>query len=104
MRFSVIVAIALVNFAAAAYVPRADSDADAGFVTDTDVETNAASLAARRGTVPIGQHCSSDSQCASACCGFKTAKCAGAIVAQLLDGGCGHGGATPKHKLRDLTY
>ena len=89
--------------AAAAYLPRADADLE--FVTRADdVETNAGSgsLVGRSGTLAIGQRCSSDAQCASACCGFKTAKCAGAVVAQLLDGGCGHGGAHPKHKLRNL--
>ncbi len=39
--------------------------------------------------------CTSDADCASGCCGFKTGKCAGAIVAQERDGGCGFGDATP---------
>ncbi|PIL27778.1 hypothetical protein GSI_10931 [Ganoderma sinense ZZ0214-1] len=87
MRFSVIVALALVNFAAAAYVPRADAGA-AEFARD--VETNFASLEARA-TKHIGAHCSSDSQCASKCCGFKSGKCASASSAKKHDGGCGHG-------------
>ncbi|KAF9267530.1 hypothetical protein L218DRAFT_693774 [Marasmius fiardii PR-910] len=39
--------------------------------------------------------CKSDADCASGCCGFRTGKCAGAIVAQERDGGCGFGNATP---------
>ena len=123
MRFSVIAALALVHreslaaivlvgfrltaglsvllVAAAAYLPGTDSDSE--FATDgVDVETSVGSLTTRRSTLAIGQRCSSDSQYASACCGFNTAKCAGAVVAQLLDGGCGHGDAHPKHKLRNL--
>nr|VWP00482.1 High affinity iron permease 1 [Ganoderma boninense] len=100
MRFSAIVAFALINFAAAAYVPRVDVDAE----LTHDVETNVGSLAARGGRALIGQRCNSDAQCSSACCGFKTGKCAGAIVAQLADGGCGHGGTHPKHKFRELAY
>ncbi|KAI1797969.1 hypothetical protein LXA43DRAFT_485 [Ganoderma leucocontextum] len=101
MRFSVIVAIALVNFAAARYIPRVEPDSE--FVTEP-IETNTGSLVARSGTVHNGGRCSRDSDCASACCGFSTGKCAGAVVAQLLDGGCGHGGAHPVHKLRGLGY
>ena len=39
--------------------------------------------------------CSSDADCASACCGFRSGKCAGAIIAQERDGGCGFGDAQP---------
>ncbi len=83
--------------AAAASIPRADTGSE--FVTDA-VETNAGSLVARHGSVPIGQSCSRDSQCASGCCGFNTARCAGHVVAQLHDGGCGHGSTSRKHKHR----
>ncbi|PIL27779.1 hypothetical protein GSI_10932 [Ganoderma sinense ZZ0214-1] len=72
MRFSVIFAIALVNFAAATYVPRAAP-----------------------GTQFITGPCSGDIDCASGCCGFKSGKCAGAIVAQERDGGCGFGDPQP---------
>jgi N-methylhydantoinase B/oxoprolinase/acetone carboxylase alpha subunit len=39
--------------------------------------------------------CDSDADCASGCCGFNTGLCAGAIVAQERDGGCGFGDAQP---------
>ncbi|KFZ17147.1 hypothetical protein V502_04727 [Pseudogymnoascus sp. VKM F-4520 (FW-2644)] len=39
--------------------------------------------------------CTSDADCASACCGFNSGKCAGAVVAQERDGGCGFGDAQP---------
>ena len=39
--------------------------------------------------------CKSDADCDSGCCGFRTGKCAGPIVAQERDGGCGFGNAQP---------
>ncbi|KAF4633632.1 hypothetical protein G7Y89_g4477 [Cudoniella acicularis] len=39
--------------------------------------------------------CNTDADCASACCGFNSGKCAGPVVAQQRDGGCGHGDAVP---------
>ncbi|KAF8663584.1 hypothetical protein AX16_000928 [Volvariella volvacea WC 439] len=52
--------------------------------------------------------CNSDADCASGCCGFNTGKCAGAIVAQERDGGCGFGDAQPNdiaaQRLRDKYY
>ncbi|KAE8844843.1 hypothetical protein PTNB85_03108 [Pyrenophora teres f. teres] len=39
--------------------------------------------------------CKSDADCGSACCGFKSGKCAGPVVAQERDGGCGFGDAQP---------
>lgn len=39
--------------------------------------------------------CTSDADCASGCCGFNTGKCAGPIVAQERDGGCGFGDPEP---------
>lgn len=39
--------------------------------------------------------CTSDADCASGCCGFKSGKCAGAVVAQERDGGCGFGDPEP---------
>ena len=47
------------------------------------------------GTQFITGTCASDADCASGCCGFTTGKCAGAIVAQERDGGCGFGNAAP---------
>ncbi|KAI1785293.1 hypothetical protein LXA43DRAFT_900104 [Ganoderma leucocontextum] len=72
MRFSVIVAIALVNFDAATYVPRAAPGSQ--FITGP---------------------CAGDVGCASGCCGFKSGRCAGAVIAQERDGGCGFGDAQP---------
>jgi hypothetical protein len=39
--------------------------------------------------------CTSDADCASGCCGFNSGKCAGAVVAQERDGGCGFGDPQP---------
>ncbi|KFY67599.1 hypothetical protein V497_00300 [Pseudogymnoascus sp. VKM F-4516 (FW-969)] len=47
------------------------------------------------GTQFITGACTTDADCASACCGFKSGKCAGPIVAQERDGGCGFGDAQP---------
>lgn len=47
------------------------------------------------GTQFITGPCSSDADCAAGCCGFNTGKCAGAIIAQERDGGCGFGDAVP---------
>jgi hypothetical protein len=37
--------------------------------------------------------CGADTDCASGCCGFKSGKCAGAVVALERDNGCGFGEA-----------
>ncbi|KAH8731292.1 hypothetical protein GQ44DRAFT_604849 [Phaeosphaeriaceae sp. PMI808] len=47
------------------------------------------------GTQFITGPCTSDADCAAGCCGFKSGKCAGAVVAQQRDGGCGFGDAQP---------
>ena len=47
------------------------------------------------GTQFITGACTSDADCSSACCGFKSGKCAGPVVAQERDGGCGFGDAQP---------
>ncbi|OAL49190.1 hypothetical protein IQ07DRAFT_72602 [Pyrenochaeta sp. DS3sAY3a] len=39
--------------------------------------------------------CTSDADCAAGCCGFTSGKCAGPVVAQERDGGCGFGDAAP---------
>ncbi|KAF7508983.1 hypothetical protein GJ744_008539 [Endocarpon pusillum] len=59
---------------------------------------NLAFMVAAQGTQFITGVCKSDADCASGCCGFKTGKCAGAIVAQGRDGGCGFGDAQPNDK------
>jgi hypothetical protein len=48
-----------------------------------------------KGTQFITGPCTSDGDCASACCGFRSGKCAGPVVAQERDGGCGFGNAQP---------
>lgn len=45
--------------------------------------------------------CANDNECASGCCGFKSGKCAGPIIAQTRDGGCGHGDAQPNSRAAD---
>ncbi|KIW94914.1 uncharacterized protein Z519_04893 [Cladophialophora bantiana CBS 173.52] len=62
--------------------------------------TTAAASGSNNGNVGTGTQfitgpCTSDADCASGCCGFNTGKCAGAIVAQERDGGCGFGDAQP---------
>ncbi|KAF2474925.1 uncharacterized protein BDR25DRAFT_311322 [Lindgomyces ingoldianus] len=52
-------------------------------------------LVASQGTQFITGPCQSDAECASGCCGFNTGKCAGPVVAQQRDGGCGFGDPTP---------
>ncbi|KAK3196951.1 hypothetical protein GRF29_1536g89729 [Pseudopithomyces chartarum] len=47
------------------------------------------------GTQFITGACTTDADCSSACCGFKSGKCAGPVVAQERDGGCGFGDAQP---------
>ncbi|KAF2177617.1 hypothetical protein K469DRAFT_356339 [Zopfia rhizophila CBS 207.26] len=56
---------------------------------------NLSLLVASQGTQFITGPCQSDADCASGCCGFNTGKCAGAVVAQERDGGCGFGNAQP---------
>ncbi|KAF1924341.1 uncharacterized protein M421DRAFT_280334 [Didymella exigua CBS 183.55] len=53
--------------------------------------------AAAQGTQFITGPCTSDADCASACCGFNSSKCAGPVVAQERDGGCGFGNAQPNN-------
>lgn len=50
------------------------------------------------GTQFITGPCAGDRDCASGCCGFRTGKCAGAIIAQERDGGCGFGNPTPNNE------
>jgi len=50
-------------------------------------------LKSRTGTAIITAACTTDTDCASGCCGFTKATCEGACVALQRDG-CGHGDAT----------
>ncbi|KAI0345921.1 hypothetical protein BDW22DRAFT_1343174 [Trametopsis cervina] len=74
MKFTVVLAFLFINLAAATYIPRAPA-----------------------GTQFITGPCQSDSDCASGCCGFNSGKCAGAVIAQERDGGCGFGNASPNN-------
>ncbi|PGH23748.1 hypothetical protein AJ80_02178 [Polytolypa hystricis UAMH7299] len=56
---------------------------------------NNAAVVAAPGTQFITGICTSDTDCASGCCGFLSGKCAGPVVAQERDGGCGFGDAQP---------
>ncbi|KAL6708718.1 hypothetical protein ACN47E_002414 [Coniothyrium glycines] len=56
---------------------------------------NLSLFAAAQGTQFITGVCNSDADCASSCCGFNSGKCAGPVVAQERDGGCGFGNAQP---------
>ncbi|KAI0711477.1 hypothetical protein C8Q76DRAFT_797766 [Earliella scabrosa] len=75
MKFTVVFAFALLNIAAATYLPRAPA-----------------------GTQFITGPCQSDADCASDCCGFNSGKCAGPVIAQERDGGCGFGDAQPNDR------
>ena len=54
-------------------------------------------LVVGQGTQFITGPCTSDADCADGCCGFNTGKCAGPIIAQEIDGGCGFGNAQPNN-------
>jgi hypothetical protein len=70
-----------------------------GFVTITTTTSafggGQTQIGAGQGKQFITGECKSDGDCASACCGFRSGKCAGPIVAQERDGGCGFGNAVP---------
>ena len=78
----------------------AQPEAPAGNGTAGEADANAnagagAGAAAGDGTQFITGPCTVDADCASACCGFKSGTCAGPVVAQERDGGCGFGNAEP---------
>jgi hypothetical protein len=86
------------NAAAAPGVPKAGAATAAAPAAPAPATTTAASTPAKApGTQFITGACTSDADCASGCCGFKTGKCAGAVIAQERDGGCGFGNATPNN-------
>ena len=72
----------------------AGGDATAALASDESAGTGT-DAAAPAGTLFITQECGNDAECASGCCAFNTGKCAGAVVAQERDGGCGRGDAQP---------
>jgi hypothetical protein len=53
--------------------------------------------AAAQGTQFITGVCTSDAECASACCGFTSGKCAAPFVANERGEGCGFGDAQPNN-------
>jgi hypothetical protein len=78
----------------------ADAQPDAAAPAPAPAESNTGAPApapapAAAGTQFITGTCTSDADCASACCGFKSGTCAGPVVAQERDGGCGFGDAQP---------
>lgn len=83
-----------------------DTGAEVITLADTGAtETATATAVQATGTQFITGPCKSDAECDSSCCGFNTGKCAGPIVAQTRDGGCGFGNPTPNddaaRKFRD---
>ena len=81
--------------------PVNNGNAATGQATATDAGSGQAAAIASTSTAPspgsqfITGACTSDADCASACCGFNSGKCAGPVVAQERDGGCGFGDAQP---------
>lgn len=74
----------------------ANTKAKAGADTKAKANTNTKAKGGSGkapGTQFITGPCAKDSECASGCCGFRTGKCAGAIIALQRDGGCGRGNA-----------
>jgi len=57
-----------------------------------------ASIIPRNGNQFITGPCKTDFDCVSDCCAFNTGKCAGAVIAQTRDGGCGHGDKVPNNR------
>jgi len=57
----------------------------------------AQSVGLKNGAQFITGQCTSDADCASGCCGFHSGLCAGAVIAQTRDGGCGFGDAQPNN-------
>jgi hypothetical protein len=49
----------------------------------------------------ITSDCTSDLECTAGCCAFNTGKCAGPVIAQTRDGGCGRGNAVPNRDAAD---
>ncbi|KAF2876385.1 hypothetical protein BDV95DRAFT_512539 [Massariosphaeria phaeospora] len=47
------------------------------------------------GTQFVTGECAADADCELGCCGFNTGLCAGPVIAQERDGGCGFGDAAP---------
>ena len=76
-------------------MPNANAAKALGSNEGAAVDKQQANTAAKAGTQFITGTCAKDADCASACCGFRTGKCAGPVIAQERDGGCGFGDAVP---------
>ncbi|RMZ81071.1 hypothetical protein DV738_g2357, partial [Chaetothyriales sp. CBS 135597] len=86
--------------AAAATQTTASGSASTGGGTTSTTTTSTSTTGGKGAGNGIGAQfitgpCDSDADCASSCCGFNSGKCAGPVVAQERDGGCGHGDAQP---------
>jgi hypothetical protein len=66
-------------------------------MTEHVLITKVSLYAAAQGTQFITGACTSDAQCASACCGFTSGKCAAPFVANERGEGCGFGNAQPNN-------
>jgi len=70
----------------------------AAFVIAAFALVASASVIPRNGNQFITGPCTKDFDCVSDCCAFTTGKCAGAVIAQTRDGGCGFGEAAPNNR------
>jgi hypothetical protein len=87
-------ALSLLGSATTAAVAQTTSQST---ITAAAVQASTATTSASKsaGTQFITGPCTSDADCADGCCGFNTGKCAGPVIAQEIDGGCGFGNAQP---------
>ncbi|KAK2732336.1 hypothetical protein FQN55_004255 [Onygenales sp. PD_40] len=72
------------------------------FVLTVFLLSNFIHLVLSQGTQFVTGPCTSDADCASGCCGFNSGKCAGPIVAQERDGGCGFGESAPNDNAANI--
>ncbi|KAI0695463.1 hypothetical protein BC835DRAFT_1406214 [Cytidiella melzeri] len=86
------------NAEAAPGVPKSGRSTIPASDNAAQLTTRAPSTSITRGTQFITGQCTSDSDCASACCGFHSGKCAGPVIAQERDGGCGFGDPFPNNR------
>ena len=80
MKYSVILALALVN--CACFVTASGTGRDTEHTSLVAAATYVPRVAP--GTQFITGPCQSDADCASSCCGFNSGKCAGRIIAQPI--------------------
>lgn len=87
-------AVAL-GFANVAFTPVTAAGGATAAAPVAAVPAAGAAPAKAPGTQFITGVCTKDADCAAGCCGFKSGKCAGPVIAQERDGGCGFGDAAP---------